>query len=113
MRSDVRMEKPKNSTETIFSNKAVDSINLPALLRSTSVTDKIPVNLRDKEPLIVSYEYWWFAYDVIKNMIMQIMINLPKIMKWIVSLCTKFEVVWINENSVMKQKSWRIFYYII
>ena len=28
-----------------------------ALLRSTSVTDKIPVYFRDKEPPIVSYEY--------------------------------------------------------
>ena len=28
-----------------------------ALLRSTSVTDKIPVYFRDKEPPIVSFEY--------------------------------------------------------
>ena len=40
-----------------FLNKAVDAINLPALLRSTSVTNKIPVYFRDKEPPIVSYEY--------------------------------------------------------
>ena len=40
-----------------FLNKAVDAINLKALLRSTSVTDKIPVYFRDKEPPIVSYEY--------------------------------------------------------
>ena len=40
-----------------FFNKAVDVINLPALLRSTSVTNKIPVYFRDKEPPIVSYEY--------------------------------------------------------
>ena len=33
--------------------------------------------------------YWWFAYDVIKNM----MINLPQIL-----VITKFEVIWINEN---------------
>ena len=25
-------------------------------------------------------KYWWFAYDVIKNMTMQIMINLPQIL---------------------------------
>ena len=30
---------------------------IPALLRSTSVTNKIPVYFRDKEPPIVSYEY--------------------------------------------------------
>ena len=41
-----------------FLNKAVDAFNLPALLRSTSVTDKkFPVYFRNKEPPIVSYEY--------------------------------------------------------
>ena len=40
-----------------FLNKAVDAINLPALLRSTSVTDKIPVYFRDKEPPVMSYVY--------------------------------------------------------
>ena len=40
-----------------FFNKAVDAINLPALLRSTSVTDKIPVYFKDKEPPTVSYKY--------------------------------------------------------
>ena len=40
-----------------FFNKAVDAINLPALLRSTSITNKIPVYFRDKETPIVSYEY--------------------------------------------------------
>ena len=38
-------------------NKAVDAINFPLLLRSTSVTDKIPVYLGDIEPPIVSSEY--------------------------------------------------------
>ena len=37
--------------------------------------------------------YWWFAYDVIENMIMQIMINLPQSLIWPVRpnrcLCTK------------------------
>ena len=42
-----------------FLNKAVNAINLPPLLRSTSVTDKIPVyfGFKDKEPPTVSYEY--------------------------------------------------------
>ena len=40
-----------------FLNKAVDAINLPALLQSTSVIDKIPVYFTDKEPPVVSYEY--------------------------------------------------------
>ena len=38
-----------------FWNKPVDAINLPAFLRSTTVTDKIPVYFRDKEPPIVCH----------------------------------------------------------
>ena len=57
VRSDVPAEKPKHFMKIKFFNKAVDAINLPALLRSTSVTDKIPFYFRDKEPQIVSYEY--------------------------------------------------------
>ena len=57
VRSDVPAEKPKHFMKIKFLNKAVDAINLPALLRSTSVTDKIPVYFGDKEPLSVSYEY--------------------------------------------------------
>ena len=57
VRSDVPAEKPKHFMKIKFLNKAVDAINLPALLQSTSVTDKIPVYFRDKESPIVSYEY--------------------------------------------------------
>ena len=57
VRSDVPAEKPKHFMKIRFLNKAVDAINLPALLRSTSVIDKIPVYVRDKEPPVVSYEY--------------------------------------------------------
>ena len=57
VRSDVPAEKPKHFIKIKFFNKAVDAINLPALLRSTSVIDKIPVYFRDKEPPIMSYEY--------------------------------------------------------
>ena len=57
VRSDVAAEKPKHFMKIKFLNKAVDAINLPALLRSTSVTNKIPVYFKDKEPPIVSYEY--------------------------------------------------------
>ena len=39
-----------------FLKKAVDAINHPVLLRSTSVTNKIPVYFKDKEPPVVSYE---------------------------------------------------------
>ena len=57
MRSDIPAEKPKHFMKIKFFNKAVDGINLPALLQSTSATDKIPVYFKDKEPPIVSYEY--------------------------------------------------------
>ena len=57
VRSDVPAEKPKHFMKIKLLNKAVDAINLPALLRSTSVTEKIPVYFRGKEPPIVSYEY--------------------------------------------------------
>ena len=57
VRSDVPAEKPKHFMKIKFLNKAVDAINLPALLRSTSVTDKIPVYFKDKKAPTVSYEY--------------------------------------------------------
>ena len=57
MRSDVLAEKPKNCMKIEFFNKAVDAINLPVLLRSAPVTDKVPFYLKDKEPPTVSYEY--------------------------------------------------------
>ena len=57
VRSDVPAEKPKHFMKIRFLNKAVDVIKLPALLRSTSVTDKIPVYFGYKEPPTVSYEY--------------------------------------------------------
>ena len=49
VRSDVPAEKPKHFMRIKFLNKAVDAYKRPALLRSTSVTDKIPVYFRDKE----------------------------------------------------------------
>ena len=67
MRSDVPAEKPKHFMKIKFLNKAVDTINLPALLRSTSVIDKIPVYFRDKKPPIVSYEYASTASSKIFN----------------------------------------------
>ena len=57
LRSDFQTEKPKHFMKINFFNKAVDAINLPALIQSTSATDKIPVDFRDKEAPIVSYEY--------------------------------------------------------
>ena len=57
VRSDVPAEKPKQLMKIKFFNKAVDHINLPALLRSATVIDRIPVYFRDKESPIVSYEY--------------------------------------------------------
>ena len=57
VKSDVPAEKPKHFMKIQFLNKAVDAINLPAHLQSTSVTDKIPVYFKDKEPPTVSNEY--------------------------------------------------------
>ena len=57
VRSDVPAKKPKQFMKIKLLNKAVDVINLPAFLQSTPVTDKIPVDFRDKEPETVSYEY--------------------------------------------------------
>ena len=56
VRSDVPAEKPKHFMKIKYLNKAVDAINLPAHLRSTSVADKIPGYFRHKEPPIVSHE---------------------------------------------------------
>ena len=38
-------------------HKGIDAINLPQLLRSLSVMDKIPAYFKDKEPSIISYQY--------------------------------------------------------
>ena len=46
MRSDVAAENPKHFMKIKFLNKAVDAINLSALLQSISVTDKLPVYFR-------------------------------------------------------------------
>ena len=57
VRSDVPAEKQKHFMKITFLDKPVDAIDLPALLQSTSVTDKLPLYFRDKEPPTVSYEY--------------------------------------------------------
>ena len=62
--------------------------------------------------------YWWFAYAVIKHMIMQIMIDLSQILGWPIRpyktcLCTKFEAIWTNENRVTSKRILKIFYYVI
>ena len=57
VKSDVPAEKPKHFMKIKFLNKAVDAINLSALLRSTSITEKIPVYFKDKEPPTIPYEY--------------------------------------------------------
>ena len=63
----------------------------------------------------VPHMYWWFAYDVIKDMIMQITINFPQILIWSIRpynmSLTKFEVIWANENRVTGKKMLEIFYY--
>ena len=40
-----------------FLHKRIEAINVPQLLRSQSVMDKISAYFRDKEPIIISYQY--------------------------------------------------------
>ena len=40
-----------------FLHKGIDAINLPQLLTSQSVMDKIPAYFKDKEPPIISYQH--------------------------------------------------------
>ena len=40
-----------------FLHKGIDVINLPQLLRSQSVKDKIPAYFKNKEPPMISYQY--------------------------------------------------------
>ena len=54
---DVPAEKPKHFMKIKFLHKGIDAINLPQLLRSQSVMDKIPSYFKDKEPPIISYQY--------------------------------------------------------
>ena len=57
VKSDVRVEKPRHFMKNNFLHKGTDVINLPQLLRSQSVMDKIPAYYKDKEPPIISYQY--------------------------------------------------------
>ena len=57
VRSDVPVDPLKNFMKIKFMNKAKDAIKLLAILRLKSVTERIPVYFRNKEPPIISYEY--------------------------------------------------------
>ena len=57
VKSDVPAENPKHFMKIKFLHKGIDAINLPQLLRSQSVVDKIPAYFKDKEPPIISYQY--------------------------------------------------------
>ena len=57
VKSDVPAENPKYFMKIKFLHKGIDAINLPQLLRSQSVMDKIPAYFKDKEPPIISYQY--------------------------------------------------------
>ena len=54
--------------------------------------------------LIISY--WWFANDVIKNMIMKIMINLPKIFCSIFTTMQSVSVLDLKSFGQMKAELW-------
>ena len=58
----------------------MSSIILPYFIKR-----QLPVNqLTSHKPVVLFFKKsnWWLAYDVIKNMTMQIMINLPQILLW-------------------------------
>ena len=57
VKSNVPAENPKHFMKIKFLHKGIDAINLPPLLRSRSVLDKIPAYFKDKEPPIISYQY--------------------------------------------------------
>ena len=57
VRSDVPVEKPKYFMKIEYLHKGIDAINLPGLLRSKLVTDKVPVYFKNREPPILSYLY--------------------------------------------------------
>ena len=40
-----------------FINKGIDTVNLPSILRSKSVTETVPTYFKEKEPPIISYTY--------------------------------------------------------
>ena len=40
-----------------FINKGIDTVNVPSILRSKSVTETVPTYFKEKEPLIISYTY--------------------------------------------------------
>ena len=57
VKSDVLAENPKHFMKIKFLHKGIDAINLPQLLRSQFVMDRIPAYFKDKEPPIISYQY--------------------------------------------------------
>ena len=57
VRSDVPVDSLKDFMKIKFMNKAIDAINLPAILRLKSVAERIPVYFRNKKPPFISYEY--------------------------------------------------------
>ena len=57
VKSDVPEEKSKHFMKIKFLHKEIDAINLPQLLRSQSVMDKIPAYFKDKVPQILSNQY--------------------------------------------------------
>ena len=67
VKSDVPAEKPKHFMKIKFLHKGIDAINLPQLLRSQSVMDKIPAYFKDKELPIISYQYTNTVADKLFN----------------------------------------------
>ena len=50
-----------------FTNKGIDAVNLPSILRSKSVTETVPTYFKEKEPPIISHTYTKTIASIIFN----------------------------------------------
>ena len=54
VRNDPPVDSPKKFMQIKFMNKAINAINLPAILRSNSVAKRVPVYFRNKVTAVTS-----------------------------------------------------------
>ena len=73
VRGDVPVDPPKYLTKIEFIKKAIDTLNLPAILRSKSVAERIPIYFRNREPTII------FCYIKLCNGVNNM---------WVLKICT-------------------------
>ena len=60
----------------------------------------------DSELFLLITSYWWFANDIIKNMIMQIMVNLPKFLFMTFTTIQSVSVPNLKPFRQMKAELW-------